>query len=671
MIVSWNWLKDYVRLDMPSEELEMRLMMAGLNHEGTERVGDDLAIDLEVTSNRPDCLGHIGVAREVAVLWDQELTIPAAAVAESKTPVADLASVTIECPKLCSRYTARVIRGVKVAPSPDWLSERLRSLGIAVINNIVDITNYVLFESGQPLHAFDFAHLKGQKIIVREALPGERFQAIDHKTYDLAPGMCVIADAERSVALAGVMGGADSEVSDTTTDVLIESAEFDQLSVRTTARKLILHSPSSYRFERGVDPEGIDWASRRAAEMILDLAGGELAAGVINVGPERPPRQPVVLRLAQLRRILGIDVAEAEVRKILTALGNEEVRADKQTVEVVPPSWRRDLVREIDLVEEVARIHGYDEIPEDVGVPMVPSARSDEDRVLEQVRGVLTAAGLDEAVTVSATEADWAEAFSPWSRAEPLRCSTPVLRRADLLRRSLVPSLLGARRTNETLANPRIELFEIAKVYLPQATGLPVEERMLAITSGGDFLSVKGVVEAVVRIVAPGSRLESSDTEQDLLDASRSCELLLDGEPFGFLGEVTRVGLDRFDLRQPTTVAEMKLSVLVGVAVLVPKHADQSPYPSVSRDLNIVVDEAVRWAEVAEVTRACSGEHLESVEYQDTYRDPERLGKGKKSLLFSIRLRSRSGTLTREEADAVRDGIVAKLAEKLGGMLRT
>ena len=670
MIVSWNWLKDYVRLDMSPEELENRLTMSGLNHEGTKQVADDLAIDLEVTSNRPDCLGHIGVAREVAVLWDSTLTTPAAEVKESQPSVSDLMDVSIECPDLCYRYTARVIRGIKVGPSPDWLARRLETIGIAVINNIVDISNYVLFECGQPLHAFDYAHLEGQKIIVREATAGEKFLAIDHKTYDLVPGMCVIADARRAVALAGVMGGADSEVSAGTTDLLIESAEFDPLSTRTTARRLNLHSDSSYRFERGVDPEGVDWGGRRAAELVLDLAGGELAAGVVDVGTERKPREPVVLRLDQLPRILGIEVSAAEVRKILTALGNEEVRADDKSVEVVPPSWRRDLVRGIDLVEEVARIHGYDQIPEDVGVPMVPSARSDDDRVIEQVRHVLTAAGLDEAMTISATDAAWAEAFSPWTEVEPLRCSTPVLRGANLLRRSLVPSILGARRTNETLANPRIELFEIAKVYLREPEGLPVEELMLAITSGEDFLTVKGVVEAIIRKVAPDAVLDVVDTSQELLMPGRACELRLGDETFGYLGEVSAAGLARFELRRPTAVAEVKLSVLIRLATLVPKHTPPSLYPSVARDLNIVVDEAVRWAAVAELVHASGGEHLESVDYQDTYRDAERLGGGKKSLLFSIRLRSQSGTLTREEADSVRDDIVARLADALGGQLR-
>ena len=326
MIVSWNWLKEYVDLQWTPDEVARRLMMAGLNHESTDKVDGDLAIDLEVTSNRPDCLGHIGVAREISVLFETPLSLPAALPPAGGAPVQELARVRIDCPELCYRYTARVVRGVKIGPSPDWLAQRLRTLGLAVVNNVVDITNYVMMECGQPLHAFDFAKLARRQIIVREARPGEAFQAIDHRTYTLQPGMCVIADAASPVALGGVMGGAESEVSAGTTELLIESAQFSPLSIRTTARKLGLHSPSSYRFERGVDPEGVDWASRRCCELILQLAGGELASGVLDEGTRQSPRPAVVLRLARLPRILGIQVPADATERILQALGSEVLR---------------------------------------------------------------------------------------------------------------------------------------------------------------------------------------------------------------------------------------------------------------------------------------------------------------------------------------------------------
>jgi phenylalanyl-tRNA synthetase beta chain len=659
MIVSWNWLKDYVPLDVPADQLAHRLSMAGLNHETTTDLGYDLAIDLEVTSNRPDCLGHIGVAREIAVLWQRPLDVPSISMAETGPPASSLTRVSITCPRLCFRYIARVIRGVRIGPSPDWLVDRLQAIGIAAVNNVVDATNYVLMECGQPLHAFDLAKLAGAEIIVREALPGEQFLAINHKLYDLQPGMCVIADAERSVALGGVMGGADTEVGEATTDLLIESAEFAPLSIRTTARALGLHSPSSYRFERGVDPRGVDWASRRCCQLILELAGGELAGDAVDVGPAVAEREPVVLRLSQLPRVLGIEIPAAEVRRMLTALGCTEQSADASCVTVVPPTWRRDLTREIDLVEEVARIHGYDQIPEDVGVPMAPSHRGDEERVLDRVRSVLTAAGLDEAMTSSVVPEAWHAVFCPWTDAAPLHASTPMLKGADRLRCSLIPSLLEACRINQSLGNPVIELFETARIYLPRGSQLPREPWTLGITSGGDYFRVKGVAEAILAALNPALNLEVTDTRQPLLDPARSAQLSLGGRLLGYLGEVTEKGLKDLGLRAATTVAELDLSVLVETACLIPQHQQQSPYPPIERDLNLIVDESVRWSQLERTVRDSAGQCLESVRYQETYRDPQKDGQGKKRQLFSITLRSAERTLTNEEADQIRDQVVA------------
>jgi len=670
MIVSWNWLAQYVLLDMPLEELEERLTMSGLNHEGTEEIGGDLAIDLEVTSNRPDCLGHLGVAREVAVLWGHHFNPPPARCSEADTPIGELVKVRIDCPQLCRRYTARVIRGVRVGPSPRWVVRRLETVGLTAINNIVDISNYVLMECGQPLHAFDLAKLKGPEIIVRQPRSGETIEAIDHKTYPLEAGMCIIADAEDAVAIGGVMGGAASEVSESTTDVLIEAAEFDPVSIRNSARRLNLHSESSYRFERQVDPEGIDWASRRCAELILELAGGRLCQGVLDVGRRPPRREPIVLRLAQLERVLGIEVPSDRVRKILADLGNIESKADARQLEVIPPSWRRDLTREIDLVEEVARIHGYDEIPEDVSVPMVSSTRTRQDRVLAKVRRVLTAWGSDEAMTPSVVDQEASDAFSPWTEVEPLRSLTPVLRGADRLRRSLIPSLLAARRTNEAVANPRIELFEIAKVYLPRENKLPAEELMLGITSGRQFVAVKGLVEAVVAALNRAVQLEAADACCDLLDPRGSCRMSIDGEVVGYVGQLLPEALKRLNLRQPSSVAEVRLAPLVRTADLVPRHVPQSPYPAVSRDLNLVVDETVRWADVAVTVRENCREYFEDLEYCDTYRDPQRFGTEKKSLLMTITLRRNDGTMTNQEADRIRERIVAACHQKHGAELR-
>jgi len=687
MLISWNWLKDYVSLKMPREELERRLMMAGLNHEETRAVGDDWAIDLEVTSNRPDCLGHVGIARETAVLFGLPLRIPPARPKENPSlPVERLVKVGIECPDLCLHYTARVVRGVRIGPSPEWMVRRLAAVGIAAINNVVDISNYVMLECGQPLHTFDFGKLSGGEIIVRRPKPGETIEAIDHKTYELGAEMCMICDARRPVAIGGVMGGAQTEISAQTRDVLVEAAEFDPVSIRTTARQLNLHSDSSYRFERRVDPEGLDWASRRCCELILELAGGELAAGAVDVGRTPPARAPIALRLSQIKRILGIDVLEERVREILLALGNIEVAQPSppaplpkgegslsplstlhSSLSFVPPSWRRDLAREIDLIEEVGRIHGYDAIPEDVGVPMVPSVRRRDDRVLEKVRRALCAAGFDEAMTLSAVDEQLSEAFSPWTDSAALQSRMPVIRGADRLRRSLVPSLLGARRTNQSLANPEIELFEIAKIYLPRPGELPREELMLSLCSGRDFSAVKGAIESILDELKIADPLEAEPTDEKLFDTNAACRLQFRGETFGYLGALGADILKRFDLRGGCTAAEIRLAPLVEAAELVPRCSPQSPYPAISRDVNLVVDESVRWAELAAVVRESAGACFESLEFRDDRFQPS---PGKKSLLFTVVLRSADDTLTGQQADEVRGRIVSAAQAKFGAELR-
>ncbi|MEK6250156.1 MAG: phenylalanine--tRNA ligase subunit beta [Planctomycetales bacterium] len=680
MIVSWQWLKKYVALEMPLAELEQRLTMAGLNHEGTMAIDSDFAVDLEVTSNRPDCLGHLGVAREIAVLYGQPLEIPTANPVESSSPVDSLTSVVVECPELCPRYSARVIQGVKVGPSPDWLVRHLKTVYQSrmkkgetwkPINNIVDISNFVLMECGQPLHTFDFAKLKGQRIVVRQASENEQFEAIDHRTYSLDKRMCVIADAERPVALGGVMGGADTEVSDATTDLLIESALFDPISIRTTARKLVLHSDSSYRFERGPDPAGIDWASRRCCELILEIAGGQLAAGSVDVGVQPAERPAVRLRLGQLERILGITINRDEVTRILTALGNETQGEEQASVTVVPPGWRQDLQREIDLVEEVARIHGYDKIPEDSQVPMTVSSRRLDDRVESRIRRALTAAGFDEAMTPSVVDEIASAMFSPWSKLDPISCDTPLLRGATRLRRSLVPSLLAARQTNASLSNQWIELFEIATVYLPGTKSLPTEEKMVSLTSGRDFIELKGAIELVLASLNPEYSLQLDDFDCELFEVGRGCELHYGDELLGYMGVVSKSVLKSFGLREDSVVAEMRIATLVKHANLFPQNQPLSAYPVVERDLNFEVDEALRWSQLAGTVHNVVGENLEAVEYLETYRDQQRLGSGKKSLVLKVVLRKSNGTLTGAEADQVRTDIEAACKAEHGAVLRT
>src|SRR5271165_2805625 len=420
MIVSWNWLTDYIRLDMPVEVLAERLALSGLNHESTSEVGGDLAIDLEVTSNRSDCLGHIGVAREIAVIFDRALRIPQARPQASGPSVESRAGAAIEAGDLCRRFTARVVSGVKPGVSPWWLQKRLETIGVRPISNIVDVTNYVMFECGQPLHAYDLDRLAGHRLVVRRAKRGETLTAINNRVYELSTEMLVIADGARPVGLAGVMGGLDTEIGPETKNVLIEAAQFDALSVRKTSRALSLFSPSSFRFERPLDPEITDWASRRCAELILAIAGGTLHPGVIDVGEEQPPRDSITLRLPQIARVLGISIGRDEVERILKALGLSWLGHDENCVRVQPPSWRSDLEREIDLIEEVARIRGYQHIPENRAVPIMTAPRGLRERVEEALRETLTGLGLNEAVTFSLVEEALAGPVAPGPSAPPL-----------------------------------------------------------------------------------------------------------------------------------------------------------------------------------------------------------------------------------------------------------
>ena len=680
MIVSWKWLSQYVELEMDYEDLVDRLTMSGLNHEGTEEIDGDQAIDLEVTSNRPDCLGHIGVAREIAVLYQLPLSLPQFDPPTQGADVSQSCQVEIECPELCYRYTARLLRNVQVGPSPDWLVERLKAIGVASVNNVVDATNFVMFETGQPLHAFDFSKVSGGKIRVREPDPSEQMEAIDHRNYSLLPGMCLIADATSPLAIGGVMGGADSEVSESTTDILIEAAHFNPLSVRNTARTLNLHSPSSFRFERSIDPEQLAWSSLRCADIILQIAGGELAPGLVDVGQPVADPAPITLRMAELERILGIPIPADFVAPTLTNLGLEIAGQTGETVTATPPSWRHDLTREIDLVEEVGRIYGYDKVPDTAEVPMVASYLPKRDRVLERVRNVLTGAGFDEALTASFVPEPWSDAISPWTDEAALVSTQPmlgVLEKAsqnigavDRIRRSLIPSLLEARRINEYRSNTDIELFETAKVYLPKGgQEIPEQPTMVSLVSGRDFFEVKSILLEILNRLNPNQAVELVPLNHALLDVNLALELWVGEEKLGLIGQVSDMGKQQFKLRAPAVVAECRLDLLETLAVLIPLHHNQSPFPPISRDFNFVVDEAVRWSELESTVRRAAGELLENVEYRETFRDEKKDGEGKKRVLLSVTLRSPSETLTGEMADQVSGAIVEGCREQLAAQL--
>jgi phenylalanyl-tRNA synthetase beta chain len=675
MIVSWEWLGQYVALEMPLEDLTDRLTMSGLNLEGTESVAEDTAIDLEVTSNRPDCLGHVGVAREVSVLYGLPLDIPDPQPPTASDSVNDATSVEITCPELCPRYTARVLRGVQVGPSPDWLVRRLATLGIASVNNIVDATNYVLLETGQPLHAFDLDKLTEGRIVVREAAAGEQFEAINHTNYTLAPGMCVIADAEKPVALGGVMGGAATEISASTCNLLIETAEFAPLSVRNTARTLSLFSDSSFRFERGIDPHGLDSASRRCCQLILELAGGELLDHVIQAG-DPPPAKPtrVSIRFDQVTRILGIDVPQADIINILIQLGLRHVDLPDQhtdasaTFEV--PGWRRDLTREIDLIEEVARIWGYDRIPEDNRIPLTLALTTHRDQVSDTLRDLLCSAGFHEAMTLSFVTAELFDLFRPEPDRLPLQVEHSSRRQENLLRQSLVPSLLQSRRENERHAMFGVDLFEIANVYLEAAPGAPGSEptRITAIT-GRSFGELKGVCELLIARLAPAAKLNAVPLQLAGFVEGRGARLMLDETPCGWLGELTRDATDSIGLRDAVTIAELDFLTVCEAVETTRRFRELPRFPAIERDLNFLLDLHVSWDELETVVRDNAGPLLDTISFGGQYCGHQ-IPDDKKSYVVTIGYRSDSRTLTNDEIEETQARVVAECESQLGASLR-
>jgi phenylalanyl-tRNA synthetase beta chain len=672
MIVSWNWLKEYVRLDMPVDELGNRLMMAGLNLESIEDVEGDIAIDLEVTSNRPDCLCHLGVARETAALFGRNWTAPDPQPASRGAEIATAAKVAVEAADLCPLYTARLVRGVKIAPSPLWMQRRLKTLGIRPINNVVDATNYVLMECSQPLHAFDFDALHGGQIVVRRARAGEKITAIDQKVYELAADMCVIADGQRPVAIAGVMGGFDTEIGDGTRNVLIEAADFASMTVRATARKLNLHSDSSYRFERGVDRSQIDWASRRCVQLILETAGGELAPGVLTAGEAHPSaRAPITLRLSQVPRVLGIDISQAEVERILKVLGLQQ-HASSRAGEVlfVPPSWRRDLSREIDLIEEAARVHGYEKIPEDAAVPLAISTTTLQDRLSERLAQSLVGAGFFEAVTLTFVDEPLNSLVRPWTQQDPLRVEHSSRQRTNILRQSLVPSLLAARRLNECQGTLNAQLFEIARVFLAAEPGnRQAEPKVLSAVSGRSFGELKGVVEQLLDAINHQVRLTAIPAEGPWFQPGRGAELQVNGQRLGWLGEISHEVRTALSLHDSASFFEIDLAVLEPLVQLSPPYTPVPDYPAINRDINFVLDESVSYTELSEVIRTSAGTLLEEVAFSSQYRGPQ-IPADKKSYVVRLHYRAPDRTLTSAEVDAIQGRVIADCAAKLAAQHR-
>ncbi|MCK4752482.1 MAG: phenylalanine--tRNA ligase subunit beta [Planctomycetes bacterium] len=669
MKILLSWLSDYIQIDHSADQIADILSDIGFPCEGMEHLDGDAVIDLEVTSNRGDCLSYIGLARELAAVTGKQLKIPEVKLPESEKSVSDLADVEILDPDLCCRYTARVIEGVKVGPSPDWLKNRLEAVGMRSVNNIVDATNYALMETGQPPHAFDYQKINDHKIIVRKARPGERIVSIDGSKCDLDPNMLIIADTKGPVAIAGVMGGLETEVNDNTTAVLLEDAYFEPISVRTTSRKLALPSESSFRFERIVDAENIDWASKRTAQLITQVAGGKVAKGVVDIYPEKPKQKKATLRLSRLNKLLGIEVPQDETTKILSGLAFQpEQKGDSVTCTV--PSWRSDIYREVDLIEEVARIHGYNKLPTEKKIKIEVLPVDARQKLTNSIGTFLNGCGFYEAVTVSFVDDSIAELFTDTDTKKLLAVKDVSRKNANILRQTLLGSLLGVLKANLNAGNSPCRMFEIADTFMPpKDSDLPIEETKLTLVCDSDLRDLRGVIEALINSIDKNAQV--TFTPADLIWAQTGAQIQVNGKVIGTAGIVSQKVKEKFDFDNLSpVVAELDFQSLSSLQSGPVKVKPIPKFPAIERDLSIIVEENVPWIDITESVNKKAPAELENIQFVGIYRG-KGIPAGKKSLTLSIRFRDEDGTLTHETVDAFQEKIVKTLTKSLNAELRT
>ncbi|MEX2016138.1 MAG: phenylalanine--tRNA ligase subunit beta, partial [Candidatus Hydrogenedentales bacterium] len=561
---------------------------------------NDAVLEIEVIPNRGDWASMLGIARELAAASGKLHCKPEATPKETGPKTADLSSVSIERPDLCPRYVGRVIRGAKVGPSPEWLKKRLIAAGQRPINNVVDITNYVLLETGHPLHAFDLQKLKGQRVIIRTAKPGEKIKTIDQEVRELTPEMLVIADAEAPVAVAGVMGGYDSEVGEDTVDLFIESAYFEPVQVRRTSRALTLITEASQRFQRGADPEMPLYAANRACQLILEIAGGELAAGALDEYPEKVTRPSITLRYEETDKLLGVNVPPLEQQRYLTALGFKVLEVQNGTARYQTPSWRYDCALEADLIEEVARLYGYERIP--TTVPRVPRTEVElapEHKVMRRLRHLLVDLGLTEAINWSFGAADEdVKAGLARDNKAMVMLQNPLSENYAGMRTSLIPGLLRTASLNLRKSRPRLALFELGPVYTAgdAADALPEQANRLGIVMSGparpnhwsqadretDFYDLKGVVEELLAYLRVEATYKAGDSKT--FQTGQAADVYVGEKRAGSLGAVAFDVRSAFDLDQAVFVAELDLDVLLGQPAVSPLFAEISAFPPSLRD---------------------------------------------------------------------------------------
>ncbi|MCI0661587.1 MAG: phenylalanine--tRNA ligase subunit beta [Acidobacteria bacterium] len=684
MKISYDWLKSFVDFDLSPQALRTKLTMAGQAVDAVEAHGDDYILEFDLTSNRPDCLSHLGIAREVAAVTGRPLRMPEIKLSESNTGTAEVTSVEIRNPELCPRYTARVIRGVKIGPSPGWLVERLEAMGQRSVNNVADITNFVMLELGQPLHAFDFDQLRGRRIIVRAAAAGETMTTLDGEVRELKPEMLVIADAERAVALAGIKGGEDSGISGSTTTVLLEAAYFTPEQVRASSKALGLSTEASYRFERGTDPEIVPAASDRAAAMIAELAGGEVLKDIVDNYPLKSKRGMIRFRSSRYTALTGMEIKLGEAERILRDLGFKvEAQVEYDSLMAVAPSWRVDVRIEEDLVEEVARIAGYDEVKHSLPGSAGSGAYLPGEEARRAVRTALTALGFHEAISFSFVNPGDDAMLSDLTDDSRLILQNPIDETQSGMRTTLLGGLLRAVQHNFNYGTRNLRLFEIGKCFVrcederPReieslalvATGARNEADWLAASAQVDFYDLKGALETIFESLGlPG--LEAIPAENlSYLHPGRTAIISVSGREAGRIGQLHPAVDARYKFKQPVFVAELDFELLLGSDRIDTRYRPLPKFPSVVRDLALLLDTGVQFASLKRAILGLNINELVSVRLFDIY-SGKGLPSGKHSMALSLCYCAVDRTLTDEEVKNAHDRVVMTLKRDFGAEIR-
>jgi phenylalanyl-tRNA synthetase beta chain len=664
----------------------------------TARLGDTLAtvlglsdpvIECSITPNRSDCLSIIGIAREVAAILKKSLKYPDVRPPEEKEPIDTVASVTIDAPDHCPRYVARVLSDVHIGPSPFWMQDRLRSVGLRPINNVVDVTNFVMMEIGQPLHAFDFDRLAENRIVVRTAGTGQVFTTLDGAQRNLSADALMICDGKRPVALAGIMGGLDSEIEEDTKRVLIESAYFNPTTIRRTAKRLGLSTESSHRFERGVDPTGTVRAADRAAQLMVELAGGSLAAGVIDAHPKPTPRQVIDLSVKRTNRLLGTSLGQAQIASHLRSVELSVEVLDEDRLTVTPPGFRVDLRRPEDLMEEVARLNGYDQIPTTLPVSQVVVVKEEKGlEVRDRLREILVGCGFSETISYSfigRNHCDRLLLADDDVRRRMLPILNPLTEDQDMMRTSLLPGLLTTMLRNSTQRNENLRVFEIGKVFYENGRGrLPDEVEMVSgLWTGArrdrawyskehevDFYDIKGVVETLCDGLGVSPVRFSAAGEQEIphLRPGRAAHVFVGKSCLGSVGQVSPQVLENYDLKRSAYCFDVNFDILVGL-MKTEKMARPIPrFPSTTRDLALILEDAVETQSILDFI-ACQDQPLiEKVEVFDVYTGSP-VPTGKKSVALRLTYQSFERSLTDSEVNEIQASLTDKALKQFDAQL--